>query len=217
MRTISFVYKARYWIGVLIGNAAIFATLVLAQINSANACACCTEVGQRHEGVREIDDIQRDVLQSIKFASRAELIGNEDDVKGLAQRSFDEPRVSFKYELASIVEPHLLTLELSQDGHEQATISFPLPAIMTVFEVDTRDTASSENLLGPLLYREWQLAGEAILTGMAAEGARRARIRLILQGRGNSCPNSQDFSHWALAAEGDDIHFELIGEMKKSY
>lgn len=217
MKKISLIYHSHLWIRAFVRKAAILAVLVFVQISFASACACCTEVGQRNEGVREIDDIQRDVLQSIKFTSRAQLVGNEDDVRGLINLSIDGSIGSFEYVLASKVAPHLLTFELSQDGQERGKIIFPLPDAMTLFEVDTRDMSSSENGLGPLLYREWRLTGSAILTGMVSEGAHTADIRLILQGRGNSCPNVQDFSHWSLVAEGKDIQFELIGDMQGNY
>lgn len=216
MKTIRFICQAHCWIVVFFRNAVIPAILIFAQINSASACACCTEVGQRHEAVRGIDDIQRDVLQSIRFTSRAELIGDEDYVKGLIELSPDEPLSSFEYALASSVEPGLLTFELSQAGQKRGKISFPLPTVIALFEVDTRDAAESENLLGPALYREWRLTGDATLTDMATKGTHTAQIRLILQGRGNSCPNVQDFSHWSLAAEGKDIQFELIGDMQRN-
>lgn len=208
--------QAHFWAGYFSRVVAILAVLVFAPVNSARACACCSEAGHRYEGADEIGSADRAMLQQIRFTAKAELSGRADDTMGLIERSSDEREEFPEFVLASAVEPGLLKFRLSREGQERGEISFPLPAVMTRFAVDPRDPADAENPRGPTLYREWRLTGDATLTGMVAKGTHTARVRLILQGRGNHCVDAQDFTHWSLAVEGKAIQFTLSGELDNS-
>ncbi|WP_337660594.1 hypothetical protein [Anderseniella sp. Alg231-50] len=213
---VSFICQACFWAGASYRAAGILVVLVFAPINSAHACACCAETGYRSETVSEVGTLGRHILQSIRFTSRAELDGSADNTLGLIKPSSDEPEGSLVYALESTVEPDILKFKLSREGQERGEISFPLPSVMTRFGVDTRDPADSENRLGPTLYREWRLTGDATLTGLVTKGTQTAQIRLILQGRGNYCVDVLDFTHWSLAVEGKAIRFSLIGELERN-
>ncbi|MEO1161335.1 MAG: hypothetical protein AAFW74_12935 [Pseudomonadota bacterium] len=216
INNVSFFCQACSWTGLSFRTAGILAVLVFAPINSAHACACCAEQGYRSETVSELGSLGRHILQSIRFAPRADLDGSADDTLGLIKLSPDEPEGSTAYDLESTVEPDLLKFKLSQEGQERGEVSFPMPAVMTRFGVDTRDPADSGNRLGPTLYREWRLTGDATLTGLVTKGTHTAQIRLILQGRGNYCVDVQDFTHWSIAVEGKAIRFSLIGELERN-
>lgn len=208
--------QAHSWPGHLFRVAAILVILAFVPVNTARACACCSEAGHRYEGVNEIGSADRAMLQQIRFTARAELSGRADDTMGLIERSSDEREEFPVFVLASAVEPGLLKFRLSREGEERGEINFPLPAVMTRFAVDPRDPADAENPRGPTLYREWRLTGDATLTGMVVKGMHTARVRLVLQGRGNHCVDAQDFTHWFLAVEGKAIQFTLSGELDNS-
>jgi hypothetical protein len=89
-------------------------------------------------------------------------------------------------------------------------ITLRVPPKLTIFAADIHDGQTSGGG-GPLLYKEWRFEGTASATGFFAKAP--ARYTLILQGRGNRCDGSADFTHWRLAIEGKQADFAFFGEL----
>ena len=84
---------------------------------------------------------------------------------------------------------------------------------MSVFGGDPREP-TSHNGTGPRLYKEWKLTAKANGTGIFALGiARASLITLILQGHGNSCTTSEDFTHWTLVVQGPNAAYSFLGDL----
>ena len=189
----------------------VLTLFVLMPASTVHACACCPDDGQRYEAINKIGEFEEEVLQAIKFGSQAQLVSREFDVRGLAAPSEDQS--FYGYQLVGTIAPGLWTFQLTERGAVRGTISFPVPKLLERFEIDLRDGAVFAGAGGPLLYKEWRLAGMATLSGLTIKGTHKANARLILQGRGSSCPDVEDFTHWSLAIDGKNVQFTLIGEM----
>ncbi len=181
--------------------------------SSALACACCTEPGQRYEGTDRVSTYFRDEIAAIRFAPTASLYAGErgtDVVQGIRAPS-DKP---YKVTLTRPAAPGgMFTLDAVDAAGQSGRITFAMPQRVTRLEVDPRsDTKAGGN--GPTLYKEWRLEAPATLSGIFAAKQSRGTARLILQGRGNSCTASPDFSHWTLVVSGTGVRFSLLGETK---
>ena len=198
-----------------ISSVALLAIFLIAASNPALACGCCSAEAQRDETTNKISGSEKEILQAIKFSPIAELFGITEDAVGLVNFSADNYEEISQYAIASAVTPDLLTFRLSHAGKGRGTISFSIPEHISMFRVDIRDGKISKGWLGPALYKEWRLNGDATLTGLVLKGTHKAKVQLVLQGRGISCPAADDFSHWSLAIDGKQVQFRLTGELIK--
>jgi len=187
------------------------AAAALAMPAGARACACCTELGQRLETTGPLRDHERAELERVKFAGTSQLYASAafpDDVKGIADPT-EKP-----YNLRSSREDGRFVLDLVDANGKAGQIALPVRRL-TRFEVDTRDETAKDRGLGPALYKEWRIEGEARLSGTFAAGGNRALARLILHGSGNSCTDSSSFTHWSLVVTGRGVRFTLLGALEK--
>lgn len=198
-----------------ITGVAMLVVLLIAPINAAHACACCSQAGQRYDATNEFGSFEQEILQAIKFKSTAELFGSADDAFGLIDPTIEEDENLLEFAMVSTITPGLLTFRLSHAGKTRGTIRFPMPQRKAEFLVDIRDGKSSEGHHGPSLYKEWRFNGNATLSGLAKQGTHKAKIELILQGRGISCPTVEDFSHWSMAIDGENVQFRLTGALSR--
>lgn len=192
--------RARAFLG-----AALLAWLGLAQ--SALACACCTEPGQRLERTVALSPGLSEELSRVRFASTASLLadaGFPDTVKGVAA-----PDTGAYHLVADRIKGRL-AFQLTNPAKQSGRIAMALPRQLTRFEVDPRHPASNGH--GPELYKEWRLEGEATLSGIVGASGRRGHARLILHGHGNGCTTADHFTHWTLSVVGPDIRFTFLGE-----
>jgi hypothetical protein len=93
-------------------------------------------------------------------------------------------------------------------------LTFEVPATVTKFEVDPRDSDDAANGHAPVLYKEWRLTAAARGTGMfkgATGGDQQAT--LILHGRGNSCTDASQFNAWTLVLHGSKATATLFGTL----
>ena len=172
----------------------------------AQACACCTEQGQRHVGSEAFDEFRRAEVERVNFAPSAKAFGAgmEPDPGATA--------LAESYEMTTAWNGDFLVFILSSPDGGKGSISLKRPAKIGVFEVDPRDTADAG--MGPVLYKEWKLTGAVEATGaFAAASGEDQTATLILQGRGNSCGSAEDFKAWTLVVEGPKARFTLFGEL----
>ena len=90
-----------------------------------------------------------------------------------------------------------------------------MPSRLAQFGVDPRFEGARSAGGGPLLYKEWRLKSPVELSGIVAEGSKKADATLILHGQGNGCTTADDFTHWTLQVSGVDVDFTLLGKLEK--
>lgn len=182
--------------------------VLLAQTPAAQACACCSEAGQRLETTDRIDGYVLGELGQIRFAQSAVLYsdaGFPDSIQGIANPS------SERYRVRAAIRGNI-GFDLYDPAGRRGRVLFRLPPSISRFEVDPR-AAGATPPNGPALYKEWRLSGPAQLSGIASGGS--AVATLILHGGGNSCTSSYDFTDWTLAVKGKNVSFTFLGKLAR--
>jgi hypothetical protein len=190
-------------------SALMMATALFAQTETAHACACCTEPGQRMETTGPMDTYVRGELALMRFGSSAMLYsgpGFPDDITGIVNPSASPYRV--RAAIRGVVR-----FDFVDPAGRPGRVQFLLPRTMSRFEVDPRTNAGPTPPNGPNLYKEWRLSGTAQLSGIAAGAGNAAGATLILHGDGNSCSAAPNFARWTLAVKGRGIAFTFLGDL----
>ncbi len=188
---------------------AIFTLMLFCSLGqSAQACACCTDIGQRFEGTGDLDGYAREELARVEFAASARLFadpGFPDTVEGISTPSDQGYRIKVSQTGRQMV------FGFADASGVTGSVTFPLPKRFTRFEVDPRAPGETDGGTGPTLYKEWRFQGIAKLGGNLAAHGVWANARLILHGRGNGCTSAVDFGNWTLAVLGKGINFRFLG------
>jgi hypothetical protein len=189
------------------------ALFAFAQTNSALACACCTNTGQRYVENTKLQSFQRAILEELRFAKRANLfVGERDfaDIKGIANPSET-------YAFAVTREKDRFVFSFRDEKKNEGSLTLAVPDAIAIFEIDPREPNSpASGGLGPLLYKEWRLTAPFAGTGIFKAGnGGYQRITLILQGRGRNCPDAGQFTHWTISVYGPLGNYLLYGELEK--
>jgi hypothetical protein len=175
----------------------------------AQACACCTNPGQRYTGIEKLDARRRERLSELRFNAAATLYTGErdtGDIKGIAAPASN-------YEMHVVQEARRWVFDFRDKNGRTGTLTLVLPDSISIFEVDPRLDAR-EGGTGPSLYKEWILTDKVAGTGIFAAGVRsNTRASLILHGQGNSCTGPEQFGHWTLEVKGPNADFSLIGDL----
>jgi|CXWL01.1.fsa_nt_gi hypothetical protein len=190
-------------------SALTIAAALFLQTDAAQACACCTEPGQRFELSGPMDTYVRGELALMRFAPTAALFsgpGFPDDILGVVNPSSDPYRVRAAIRGA-------VSFEIVDAAGKTGRIQFALPRALSRFEVDPRSDLGPAPPNGPSLYKEWRLSGPARLSGVAAGAGSFATATLILHGGGNSCSSAIDFKRWTLSVKGKGIEFTFLGDL----
>jgi hypothetical protein len=187
--------------------------LALAQTTIANACACCTNTGQRYVENTKLDQYRRNIVDEIRFAREATLYTDErdiDDIKGIANPSLKP------YVLNVARQKDRIILSFRDEKKNEGTITLALSDAISVFEVDTRDLEFKDQGLGPLLYKEWRLTAPFAGAGIFKAGnGGYQRITLIFQGRGRGCTETSHFTHWTISVYGPLGNYLFYGDLEK--
>lgn len=182
---------------------------LLLQTQAAQACACCTEPGQRMDSNDPLDTYLRGELVLMRFAPSAMLYANAgfpDNVEGIVNPA-DRP-----YRVRAAIRG-VVRFDFVDPSGKPGRVQFVLPRAMERFEVDPRTTLGSAPPNGPELYKEWRLSGAAQLSGIAAGAGNTAMATLVLHGDGNSCSAAPNFKRWTLTVEGKRIRFAFLGDL----
>jgi hypothetical protein len=185
------------------------AAALFAQTEAAQACACCTEPGQRMDFSGPIEPYVRAELALMRFAPTAVLYSNAgfpDNISGIVNPSTSPYRVR-----AAI--RNFVGFDFIDPAGKRGRVVFTLPRAMSRFEVDPRTSGSPTPPNGPNLYKEWRLSGVAQLTGFAVGARHAATATLILHGDGNSCSAAPNFSRWTLEVKGNGVEFTFLGDL----
>lgn len=187
------------------------AATVFGAANTASACACCSERGQRFVGTAEVADYQWSEVERVRFAPEAQLYVGAADVSVVTGIANAES----SYTLAVKRDGRAVTLEFAGAAGGKGSLSLTLPDKAAFYEIDTRD--EPDNGLGPAIYKEWKFTAEPKGTGdFAAATGTGQNLTLILQGRGNNCVTAEDFTHWTLVMEGTKGGYMLFGDLAKA-
>jgi hypothetical protein len=182
-----------------------------AGVQEARACACCTNVGQRHEAVEALDSGTLEEIGRLRFAPEAKLFTAEADpdmVKGIAARWA-------QFDLGVKQEKDRWVFTFRDKDGRSGTLTLAMPKSIAVFAVDPRRD-NREGGTGPALYREWKLTAPAMGTDIFAPGMGEGqRLTLVLQGHGNNCASASDFTHWTLVISGPVATYHLFGDLKQ--
>lgn len=188
--------------------AALFSVAVLAYGPAANACACCADPGQRVESSTKLDPYEKDELQKVRFTKKARLFMNAAGAAGV--QGVTDPADT--YELTQSRVGDRWTFSFKDAKGRSGSLAFTLPANLESFFVDPQDGKPDTD---PVLYKEWRLIAPVTMTGVfgpaSATGA--PTIRLVLQGRGNSCTSADQFTRYSLIVSGPSARFTIFGTL----
>jgi hypothetical protein len=189
--------------------AAVASLALLARAPEAQACACCSEPGERIEGLVPLDAYKKTELERVRFANTAKLYltaAGFDGVSGVR-----DPADT--YALVQTRLGDVLTFAFKDAKGNAGTLAFTLPAKVDEFFVDPHD-GKQTGAGGPLLYKEWRLASPLTATGIFQPSAAGSpTVRLILHGRGNACTSADQFSAWTIVVSGPKAGFSLFGAL----
>ena len=178
----------------------------------AGACACCTNAGQRYDGVEPLDPGKLEEIARLRFDRVAELFTGEsapDMIEGIAGAS----SAHFGVRVTQGTERWVFAFR--DKSGRTGTLTLALPKSISVLAVDPR-RGEREGGTGPALYREWKLTSAAEGTGMFAPGMGSGqRLTLVLQGWGNSCSGPAEATHWTLEVSGRVARYHLFGSLQR--
>jgi hypothetical protein len=154
--------------------------LPLLTAGSASACACCADPGTWYEARTPFGAPERGLLAQLRFTTAR-------------TRATPEGSPVRTFRITTTLSGRTWQWRLGGG----TTLTFRLPTSAITFAADIHDGKVGGGG-GPLLYKELRLIGPLTATG-ALHGR---RYRLVLQGRGNNCPNAADFRSFYLDVSG---------------
>ena len=105
--------------------------LVAFGVGQANACACCTNQGQRYSGVQKLDASRHEQLGQLRFNAAATLYTGErdtDDIKGISTPASD-------YEMHVAQEGSRWVFDFRDKNGRSGTLILPMPDSISIFEI----------------------------------------------------------------------------------
>ena len=173
-------------------------------------CACCADSGEWFERTGKLESYEVTELRDVKFDAVAKLYTTAAGFEGMKGL----PAEYESFQLSDSFGRALnLTLTFKGERGETGSLVLALPRVATSFGADLHDYP--EGSAGPILYKEWRFSGTARGTGMFRRSVvPGTKFRLVLQGRGNNCLSSTDFTHWRLDIEGPRADYAFYGALK---
>ena len=184
---------------------------VIAYAPSAEACACCSEPGQRVESVGKLEGYEKGEIEKLRFGKKARLYMTAAGAQGVlgVQGVAD---TTDAYELTQRRAGDTWTLSFKDGKGRTGTLAFTVPTHIESFFVDPQDGKAGTD---PVLYKEWRINASVATTGIFASAAAPGApmIRLVLQGRGNSCTSVDQFTSFTLIVSGPSARFTFFGAL----
>ena len=181
--------------------------LFLINPTNAHACGCCGIGGEWLEYTNSLENYDVAQLNELKFSPAAKLVvgaaGLEEN-KGIADPSET-------YTLSHSSNNRSWNFHFTDTKGKAGNLSFSLPPQKTEFGTDFYDKPVADNRL----YKEVRLTGKLAGNGIFESGINNdSRYKLILQGRGGYCLDSDDFKHWILQISGPQSSYSFYGSFK---
>lgn len=178
----------------------------------ALACACCAEPGAYSISVRKFNGFEIDELKKIRFETANLFLtaAGEESIRGIAP-------LGENYSVNGSLQNNFWKLNFKDNKGKTGALSLPLPTSVVAFAADIHD--GREGAAGsPLLYKEWRFKYRVQSgTGFFQKGVAPAtEYFLVLQGRGNACPQAEDFTHWRLEITGKKANYAFFGALGSS-
>ena len=185
--------------------------------SSAFACACCVERGYYSLTTSRPDTQYLSILEDMKFAGPAEFymtVAGFDGTKGLGVLEKDEAAgKSIALDVVESFAGKVWTFNVKTESGRSGSLTLPMPATMRQLKVDIDRVDTG---LGASLYKELSVNGRVRrATGIFATGNRNTRYMLLLQGRGNGCDSSSDYTDWRLELEGPRAQYAFFGKLSQ--
>ena len=156
------------------------------------------------------DEFKLGEMKRIRFNTKADLWTGEADADVAAQ-GLVHPADTYSLTGSLVGNVWKLTF---RNGDESGTLDLPLPAKMLRFAADIHDGQTKPGYPEPVLYKEWRFEGEAKGTGVFKDGiTAQTKYVLVFQGRGNSCDDAENFTHWQLKISGNKADYSFYGEL----
>ena len=194
---------------IILYTISFISAIALFLINPANAhaCACCATAGIWSEYTNSLENYDVEELNELKFSPAAKLVvgaAGFATIKGLASESET-------YTLSHSSNNRSWNFRFTDTKGKTGNLSFSLPPQKTEFGTDFYDKPVADNRL----YKEVRLTGKLAGNGIFESGINNdSRYKLILQGRGNYCLDSDDFKHWILEISGLQSSYSFYGSFK---
>lgn len=194
---------------------AVFAVAFLSFVgtSAALACACCSDTAQRNVRNEKFNALRMGIMVQTQLAPEATLLlsdTEEEPAKGIGSKATDY-KVSLEWKKGDIA-----VFTFHDDKNQTGTLTLVPPKTISIFEVDTRESATADTGLGPVLYKEWKMtspaAGDGIFKGAVGKGQ---QMTLVFHGRGRSCPDANQFHAWTLLVYGPSASFTLYGKLEQ--
>jgi hypothetical protein len=185
-------------------------TLFSLSVKAEAFCACCAEDGEYSISVLKPDSFYLGVLEEIQFAT-ANLYtnaGSPENILGISP-------LADNYSVKGLFQNKAWKFNITDDKGKNGTLLLPMPTTMVSFMVDLHQHEPGQTA-GPVLYKELRFKYKVRQgTGIFQKGMTPAtEYFLVLQGRGNNCPSSTDFSHWRLEVTGKKASYAFYGNLK---
>jgi hypothetical protein len=194
---------------IILYTISFISAIALFLINPANAhaCACCATAGTWSEYTNSLENYDVAQLNELKFSPAAKLVvgaAGFATIKGLASESET-------YTLSHSKNNRSWNFHFTDTKGKAGNLSFSLPPQKTEFGTDFYDKPVADFRL----YKEVRLTGKLTGNGIFASGINNdSRYKLILQGRGSDCLDSDDFQHWILQISGPQSSYSFYGSFK---
>jgi hypothetical protein len=173
--------------------------------DAALACACCSNRASRYVAIEQLDERRLHQIERMAFAEAAFATAGEADLP------IQDLGSELQLEVARTSNEMVFSFRDEQD--RAASLTLAIPGTISIFEVDPRGDTTDEGL-GPLLYKEWVLAADARGTGafQPLVGAGQ-KLTLVLHGRGRGCTEAEHFTDWTLLIDGPAGRLTLYGSL----
>lgn len=174
----------------------------------ALACACCTDRAGRYVAVEPLSAARLDKIEQMTFAEEAFV------AQGAADHPIDLRDFGPTLQLAVRQTKSEIAFAFRSDGGPTSEVTLAVPDTISIFEVDLRGSEPHSGL-GPVLYKEWQLAGTTTVTGVLRPLVESGdqKVTLIVHGRGRGCTEASEFTDWTLTLQGPAGKLTLYGAL----
>lgn len=179
---------------------------------SSFACACCTESGQYYLGEQDLDEYRIGILREVQFLT-ADLFAREP--YGISFDRLGEDNIEFS--ASGSLEQKTWRIDLVSLNGSAGSLTLSMPSGLTEYMADTHDESIKDMPhMGPILYKELRFKSKVEKgTGFLQEGIDNdTGYFLVLQGRGNSCMNAEDYTHWRLEVSGENADYAFWGRLR---
>jgi hypothetical protein len=180
-------------------------------IDTALACACCTNRASRYVAVEKLSESRRGEIERMTFAQEAFV------AEGAGDHPVGIQKLGTKLPLAVAQTQKEIVFSFRDQAGRAAALALAIPDTISIFEIDPRGD-TKDNGLGPSLYKEWQLTAHASGSGafrpLVGTGQ---KVTLILHGRGHGCTEAMHFTDWTLLVRGPAGEFTLYGALTSAF